>query len=317
MNSLPAALDPAGPEALAVSDLIWWFTALCTAIWLMVMIGLAVALWRRRSERRETLAVSPPQERRFGLTVGSLTVLTGVTVIALAVLSFAALQRLFAATDAPLTVQVIGHQWWWEFRYQDADPSRTLTTANELHVPVGQQVALDLTSVDVIHSFWVPGVMGKADLVPGRQNRLVFTVDKPGTYAGQCAEFCGLQHTFMGIRVIAHSRDDFEGWKSAQVAASTPPGGGSEAAGYQVFLSSPCVSCHAVRGTPAGGTFGPDLTHLASRSTIAAGTLPLNRGTLAAWVVDPQGIKPGTNMPTIKLEPEKLEVLLDYLMGLK
>lgn len=315
--NLPAALDPKGPEAGAVAWLIWSFTALCTVIFVLVVIALLVGIFRRHRERPDPAEASPAMERRVSGIVTTLAVLTGVIVIGLTVISFGAQQRIFTLGNPAVDIEVTGHQWWWEVKYDDPDPVRTFTTANELHIPVGQLVRLKLTSTDVIHSFWVPSLMGKADLVPGRNNELEFTADKPGVYAGQCAEFCGLQHTHMGIRVFADSPADYEAWKAGQIASALQPSTPAQVAGEAAFLSNPCASCHAIRGTDAGGTLGPDLTHLASRTTIAAGTAELNRGTLAAWITDPQGMKPGANMPTIKLAPDDLNALVDYLTGLK
>jgi cytochrome c oxidase subunit II len=308
--------DPVGPEALSVANLIWWFIALCAGIWLAVMIGLGLALTWNRAPRAEPIEASPLTERRVGLLVSTLAGLTGVIVIGLTFISFVAQQQVFGAHKAGVEIDVVGQQWWWQLRYPDPDPSRSFVTANELHVPVGEPVRLNLKSIDVIHSFWVPSLMGKADLVPGRDNSLTFTAQKIGVYTGQCAEFCGMQHAHMGIRVFVDSAEDFAAWKDNQVAAALLPSTPLQKAGQSTFLEGPCASCHSIRGTTAGGQLGPDLTHLASRTTLAAGTAKRTRGTLAAWVVDPQSMKPGTNMPTIKLEPDELDSLLDYLMGL-
>ena len=314
---LPAALDPKGPEAAAVSGLIWSFTELCAIIWVLVVAALLIGITWRHKDRPDPAEASPLAERRVSWIVSSLAVVTGLIVISLTVISFAAQQRIFGEANPAVNIDVIGHQWWWEVRYSDPDPSRTVVTANELHIPVGQLVHLKLTSVDVIHSFWVPSLMGKADLVPGRTNELSFTADKAGVYTGSCAEFCGLQHTHMGIRVFADAPAAFDQWKARQVSAALEPSTDVQKAGQAAFMSNPCSTCHAVRGTEAGGTLGPDLTHLASRSTIAAGTADLNRGTLAAWISDPQNMKPGTNMPTMKIEPHDMNNLVDYLMGLQ
>ena len=313
----PAALDPKGPEAGAVSGLIWSFTELCAIIWVLVVAVTLIAMTWRHADRPDPGQTSPHIERRVGWVVSSLAVVTGLIVIGLTVISYAAQQRIFGEANPTVDIDVIGHQWWWEVRYNNPDPSKAFTTANELHVPVGELVRLNLTSIDVIHSFWVPSLMGKADLVPGRQNQLSFTAAKAGTYTGSCAEFCGLQHAHMGIRVFADSPSDFEQWKALQASAALQPATDGQKSGKATFASNPCASCHAIRGTDAGGTLGPDLTHLASRSTIAAGTAELNRGTLAAWITDPQNMKPGTNMPTMTIEPSDLDHLLDYLTGLK
>jgi cytochrome c oxidase subunit 2 len=315
--SLPAVLDPQGPEAGTVAWLVWSFTALCAVIFLLVIVALLVALARRHMDRPEPAEADPRLERRVGAIVASLAILTGVIVAGLTVISFAAQQRVFGLADPAVEIQVIGHQWWWEIKYDDPDPSRTIVTANELHVPVGKLVRLRLGSTDVIHSFWVPSLMGKADLVPGRDNELKFTASKPGVYIGQCAEFCGLQHAHMGIRVFVDTAADYAAWKMHQSSSALQPSTRSQSMGKVAFMANPCASCHAIRGTDAGGTLGPDLTHLASRTTIAAGTAELNRGTLAAWISDPQGVKPGANMPTMQLSPDDLNSLLDYLTGLK
>ncbi len=309
--------DPAGPEALSAASLIWWFAALCAGIWIAVMIGLGLALTWDRVPRAEPIEASPATERRVSLWVGGLAGLTGLIVVALTLISYVAQQQVFGAREAAVEIEIVGRQWWWQLRYTDPDPSKNFVTANELHVPVGETVRLNLKSADVIHSFWVPSLMGKADLVPGRDNSLTFTARKVGVYSGQCAEFCGMQHSHMGIRVFVESPEDYEAWKEEQIAAALLPATPSQKAGQAVFLDGPCALCHAVRGTAAGGQLGPDLTHIASRTTIAAGTAELTRGALAAWVVDPHGMKPGVNMPTIKLEPDELNSLLDYLMGLR
>jgi cytochrome c oxidase subunit 2 len=313
----PAALDPKSPEAGAITGLISSFTELCAIIWVLVGAAVLIAITWRHSARVDPIEASPAGERHVSWIVATLAALTGVIVIGLTVISYAAQQRIFGLGDPAVDIAVIGHQWWWEVRYEDPDPSRQFTTANELHVPVGQLVRLKLTSLDVIHSFWVPSLMGKADLVPGRENELKFTADKIGVYSGNCAEFCGMQHTHMGIRVFADAPADFERWKATQIAPALQPSTPNQQAGQQAFANNPCNSCHAIRGTDSGGNVGPDLTHLASRSTIAAGTAELNRGTLAAWITDPQSMKPGTNMPTMKLEASELESMLDYLMELK
>jgi cytochrome c oxidase subunit 2 len=314
---LPAALDTETPQGQAQSGLIWGFTALCTVIWLLVLIGLFAAIWRRRALRLDPLQVDRRAERRTGTVVGTLVALTGVIVIGLTVLSFGAQRELFGGAQNALTIDITGHQWWWEIVYNSADPSKTLSTANEVHVPVGELVRLELKSADVIHSFWVPSLMGKEDLIPGRTNELTFTVRKPGVYNGTCAEFCGLQHAHMGIRVIAQTKADFDAWADGQRQSAAKPTGTSAEAGETVFETSACALCHNISGTPAGGAVGPDLTHLASRTSLAAGELPFGKGQLAAWISDPQGIKPGSKMPDVRLSPDQLNSVVDYLMELK
>jgi cytochrome c oxidase subunit 2 len=202
-----------------------------------------------------------------------------------------------------------------EYEHPSAD--QRFTTANEIHVPVGRPVLLKLTSSDVIHSFWVPSLTGKMDLVTGRENLLRIEAERPGVYRGQCAEYCGLQHAHMAILVVADPPEAFEAWRAGQVAAAAEPEDPLRKQGRDAFLSGPCVMCHAIRGTNAGGHVAPDLTHVGSRRTIAAGVLPRSRGSLAAWLVDPQGIKPGAHMPLMKLDPGEANAIAAYLDGLK
>jgi cytochrome c oxidase subunit 2 len=191
------------------------------------------------------------------------------------------------------------------------------TTANEIHIPVGTPIRLSLESADVIHSFWVPSLAGKQDLIPGHNNSIELLAQRPGVYRGQCAEFCGLQHAHMGLLVVAEEPDAFEKWQAAQRAAAAQPQESDRAKGAQVFVSKPCALCHTIRGTSAGGNFGPDLTHLSSRAYIGADTLPLTAGSLAAWIADPHGAKPGVNMPPVHLQPDELNAVTSYLIGLK
>lgn len=315
-----SALDPQGPQARHLAELFWIFTAVLTAIWLLVMIVLAIALLRRSGrsvDPQDPLATDAGAERRFTRVVSGLVAASVVTVLALTAISYVGQKRLYGPTGEGLTIRVTGHQWWWEVRYEDPTPSRTFTTANEIHVPAGEVVRLKLTSSDVIHSFWVPSLVGKQDLITGRENYLDFVAERPGVYRGQCAEFCGFQHAHMGLLVVAESREDFDRWRDGQIKAAEPPGDADGRKGKEVFLSKPCVMCHAVRGTPAGGTVAPDLTHVAARRYLAAGTLPMSRGNLAAWIADPHSIKPGVDMPLIKLEPDELDAVAAFLEGLK
>jgi cytochrome c oxidase subunit 2 len=317
-SGVQSALDPKGPAAGELAWLIWFFTALCGAVWALVMIVLAVAFWRPGPGRTEPLALNPGSERTARRLVVAAVGLTAVVLVALTVLSFFANRTLAdIGAQASLTIDVTGHQWWWEVRYQDPRPSRILTSANEIHVPVGEPVQLVLSSTDVIHSFWVPSLAGKLDLIPGRENVLRFVAAEPGIYRGQCAEFCGAQHAHMGIVIVAQPRAAFAAWREAQLAPAAEPAPGEPTRGRDVFLGRACMMCHQIRGTGAGGRVGPDLTHLASRLTLAGATLDMSRGNLAAWIADPQGIKPGAHMPVVGLEGEELGAVVAYLEGLK
>jgi len=217
--------------------------------------------------------------------------------------------------DQPLSIRLTGHDWWWEIRYEDRLPERVFETANEIHVPVGQPVRMGLAAADVIHSFWVPSLAGKMDLIPGRDNSTTIIAERPGIYRGQCAEYCGDQHAHMNILVVADPPQDFAAWREAElkpaadVTANDP--------GRQIFLSKGCQLCHAIRGTPAVSRVGPELTHLGSQRTLAADTLPLTHSNLVAWIAEPQKIKPGCNMPAIGLSGAEREAVAAYLERLK
>lgn len=216
-----------------------------------------------------------------------------------------------------IQIRVTGHQWWWEVQYRDSLPQNWVTTANEIHVPVGHPVVFELRSADVIHSFWPPNLSAKRDQIPGDENSLWFQADSAGMFRGLCAEFCGHQHAKMDFLVVAESPNSFASWLARQRDTALTPTDSASLRGQQVFLGSSCVMCHAIAGTPAGSRIGPDLTHLASRLTIAAGTLANNRSNLTGWIVDPQVIKPGVRMPPSQLSGPDLLALVTYLESLK
>jgi cytochrome c oxidase subunit 2 len=285
-------------------------------VWIAVVIALLIALFRPRyGMGADTSASSEANAARFvAAAVGA----TAVTLVVLTVISYITDKRLASLTDDDsLTIEVTARQWWWEAEYVSKDPSRTLTTANEIHIPLGTPVNLKLASNDVIHSLWVPELMGKQDLIPGRENILRLIATRPGVYRGQCAEFCGVQHAHMALLVIAEPPAEFEAWMNQQLAPAAEPVSREARFGREVFLQKPCVMCHAILGTPAGSRAGPDLTHVASRRYLAAGTLPFTRGSLAAWVADPQSIKPGAKMPLAHLSANELNAIVAYLEGLQ
>ena len=307
-HSSPSVLDPAGPGARRIEGL-WWLMFWISAVVFVVtvaMIGYAL-LNARRSDR-------PPTEARWaeGFVVVAGAIVPSLILAAVFVVSLRETSALSTTAQTPdLVVEVVAHDWWWEVVYDDGE--RGVATANEIHIPAGRRVELRLTSDDVIHSLWVPRLQAKTDMTPGKTTRMWIEADEPGTYRGQCAEFCGLQHANMIFFVIAEEPDDFETWlaNESQDAAAA----GTE--GEEVFLSSTCVGCHAIRGTSADSPIGPDLTHLASRTTIAAGVLANDRSNLARWIVDPQSVKPGAAMPPTELAPDELDALLDYLEELR
>jgi cytochrome c oxidase subunit 2 len=313
-----SVLDPAGPQAQRLLDLgvFLWITA--GVVFVLVMAALALALAKAR--RRDAPDVSEAGEGRARRIVVGATGVTLAILLVFLVVSYLT-GRAYAVTPEsgrPLQISVVGRQWWWEVQYSDSVHSRSLTTANEIHIPVGRTVILKMTSHDVIHSFWVPNLAGKKDLVPGYSTTTWLRADRPGIYRGQCAEFCGVQHALMGLLVIAEPPADFARWYDAQLADAMPPTDTLASTGKNVFMGAHgCVLCHTVRGTDAGGRLGPDLTHVASRRTLAAATIPNTRGWLGGWVMDPQGIKPGAKMPPNDMRPDELQALLTYLQILR
>jgi cytochrome c oxidase subunit 2 len=221
------------------------------------------------------------------------------------------------AREPDLVVDLVGKQWWWEVRYRDPDPTKVFVTANELHIPTGQRVELRLTSTDVIHSFWVPDLQGKTDLIPGRENVTWIQADRPGVYAGRCAEYCGMQHATMGLLVVAQEPAEYAAWAAGQRRSAAEPRDSAGALGRAAFLGSACALCHAVRGTPAGGNAGPDLTHVASRRTLASALLPNTPGHLGGWIANPQALKPGSRMPRVPMSSEQFGLIHRYLQTLE
>jgi cytochrome c oxidase subunit 2 len=313
-----SALEPMGPQAGKIATL-WWFSFATSAVVYVLTLGAlcwALARARRRERRGELLATDHESRMTRGVTwAGAATV---VILLVFFGYDLSVGRTLNPVPRAhPLTVEVTGHQWWWEATYADTSAHGRFTTANEIHVPVGEPVLFLLSAQDVIHSFWVPNLAGKKDLIPGYTQSFWFQADTAGLYRGQCAEFCGQQHAKMALFVVAQPRPEYEAWAKQQQDTAKTPTDSVASRGLEVFLTGPCAMCHAIGGTSAGSHAGPDLTHLASRRTIAAGTLPNTRGALAGWIVDPQRVKPGARMPANMLSPKDLDALLTYLQGLK
>jgi cytochrome c oxidase subunit 2 len=315
-------LDPAGPQARHIEHtflLIFWITSIVYAI---VIAVLAMGVLRARSREAGIPAPFTPDpavEKKATRIVAGALIATVILITIMMVSSFVTSHRTATLTDqAALRIDVYGHQWWWEVVYpNDAAPSRVIYTANEIHVPANTVVDIHGTSRDVIHSFWAPNIHGKKDLLPGYENDLTFKVDSPGVWRGQCAEYCGMQHAQMAFDIIAQSPDEFEAWYRQQLKPAADPTSPETEHGRTVFLSQACSLCHTIRGTIAGGTTAPDLTHLASRSTIAAGALKNNVANLTAWVLDAQKIKPGCRMPPNLMNSTDLNDLIAYLETLQ
>jgi cytochrome c oxidase subunit 2 len=318
MPRLQSALDPAGIQALRIEGLWWAMFWLAVVVEIAVLGFLAVALWRsHRSGPAESplLAVHDAPLLRGVAIAGSLTVLALFGLLVASVLTGRAVAS--QRDETSLLIRVAGYQWWWDVEYQHPDPSQRVRTANELHLPLGRTIAIKLIGSDVIHSFWVPNLHGKMDVIPGHEAYLWLRADKPGVYRGQCAEYCGVQHAHMAFTVVVESSDEFERWLQAQRQTAMPPATDQARRGLDLIQQGPCALCHTILGTQAGGRIAPDLTHLASRSTLAAGTLPFTPDHLAEWIRDPQRVKPGNKMPAVDLSPEDLQAVVAYLSGLK
>lgn len=311
------ALAPAADQARAIAT-VWHALFWPNAIIYFAMLGaLAWAVWRRRNASTDSSAEQSRQARRWTVALIGWTAFIAAMLTAYTAVSFVQDRRLLARDSDALRVRITGKQWWWQVEYLDADPSRQVTTANELHLPVGRMTRIELVSDDVIHSLWIPALNGKQDLIPGRKTELAVTPRRLGRYRGECAEFCGLQHAHMVLAVTTESPAAFAAWLDAQRAPAAAPASASALRGKQLFESGPCAMCHAIAGTEAGSHVGPDLTHVASRPLLAAGALPNDRAHLAAWLANPQAHKPGTNMPDPRLTPAEVTDLVEYLEGLQ
>ena len=319
-KGIQSVLDVAGIHAGHIvfmwNTMVW----VCGVMYVLVMLFLSGALIRARRIRAasEQTTGTTASTAALAMTLRGWVVLVIVGLLGLTLTSYAVDGKLFLANQDGLALEVTGQQWWWNVKYQnDDDPSQSFQTANEIHLPVNQPVRIQLRSSDVIHSFWVPNLHGKQDLIPGRDNEIYLWPTKTGRYRGQCAEFCGAQHANMALYVVVEPQEAFEHWRSQQLQSAAAPSDNAAVQGQDLFMASACPLCHTIRGTDAGGVTGPDLTHLASRQSLAAGTLPYNRGNLAAWLSAPQSIKPGNHMPRVDIEPAHFQALVTYLDGLQ
>ncbi|MBX6364715.1 MAG: cytochrome c oxidase subunit II [Gemmatimonadetes bacterium] len=296
----------------------WIVIGVCAAVYVAVLVVLALAI--RHARRAAAPERGPETHRRHVRVVGAAVGATIVILFAFLFLDFftsRGLAEVGAGASRPLTIVVTGHQWWWQVTYEDTAVSARFSTANEIHIPVGRPVMLKLLSRDVIHSFWVPNLAGKRDLIPPYTNVLWLRADRPGIYRGQCAEFCGLQHAKMDFLVVAEPPERFAAWVANQRSPGRSPADPVTRHGQAVFLGSACILCHTIVGTPANGRVGPDLTHVGGRATLAAGVLPNTRGNLAGWIADPQRVKPGAKMPPNILAPRDLQAVVAYLASLQ
>ncbi len=330
ISDLQSALSPAGEQGGSIARLWWLYFWVLTAIFILVAIFIFLAMLPRRKILAETASIgrleeiSPPQERSLAKVVIGAVIASIVVLFVLLFVDFFAGRSIYALNDQntgdadALTIKITGHQWWWQIDYENkAEPSKMMTTANELHVPVGRPVKLTLQSSDVIHSFWVPNMHGKKDLVPGHPTEMWLKATRRGTFRGQCAEFCGLQHAHMRLTFVADTPEEFDQWMKSSSSDAPQPTTETQERGREVFMSNQCIMCHSISGTNARATVGPDLSHIASRPMLAAGAIPNTRGYLAGWIANPQNIKPGARMPPNTLPSDDLNALLDYLESLK
>ncbi|MDQ1154173.1 cytochrome c oxidase subunit II [Brevundimonas sp. SORGH_AS_0993] len=312
----PPVLDPAGPFAGPIQTVAWVLFVMAAVVMVVVGAALGVALfgprrWQRRLGGERLIWIA-------GL-VFPVVVLTGLLVYGLTTTA--------RVSEAPrpgeMRVRVTGEMWWWRVAYLDDQGREVIQDANEVHIPAGQPVVFELESADVIHSFWAPRLGGKTDMIPGRRNFMRLQADQPGTYGGQCAEYCGGPHALMGLVVVAHAPDDYAAWleRQSRPAAAVPSAQAPLTLidqGRNVFAASGCAACHTIRGTEANGLAGPDLTHVGSRQTLGAGILPNNQGTMAGWIADSQGLKPGNRMPSYAvLSGQDVRAVAAYLESLK
>ncbi|HSN17259.1 MAG TPA: cytochrome c oxidase subunit II [Gammaproteobacteria bacterium] len=302
----------AGQDAQELSRLVALFGGVSIAVIVLIALLLISAIWHRRTA--DTTG-GRPQRDEGGMPWIYWGV--GLSAVVLIICMLFNLKTIAATStpaddDGALTVHVTAHQWWWELTYQDPDSHKVFLSANEIHIPVGRKVKILLDSADVIHSFWVPSLAGKMDVIPGQTNVTWVQADEPGVYRGECAVFCGAEHARMEFRVVAQDPKDFAAWRSHQLEDAPQPQDAATLRGRLVFESR-CAACHTLRGSSAAGMAGPDLTHLMDRSTLAAGVLPNDAGHLAEWIRDPQKQKPGTEMPQVPLSETDLAAIVAYL----
>jgi cytochrome c oxidase subunit II len=304
-----SALDPAGTDSERIAHLFTVMMVGATVVWIAVVASAVYAIHVKgdtHSERDATLFI-----------IGGGVALPTIVLGALLWYGLPVLPDVMALAPAgSLRIQVIGKQWWWRVRY--VTPEGFVETANELRLPVGQRVELALASPDVIHSLWIPAIAGKMDMIPGRITRLALEPTRSGTFRGTCAEYCGASHALMSFRVVVTDAEAFTGWLEAQAQSAVQPTDAAAARGQETFLANGCSACHSIRGTAAAGQIGPDLTHLASRAEIGAGTMPNSPATLVGWIETTDRLKPGVHMPAFRaLASDDLTALAAYLSSLR
>ncbi|MGH7025695.1 MAG: cytochrome c oxidase subunit II [Caulobacteraceae bacterium] len=303
-----------GPRADPATALTWGVTLISLAV---IAIITLLVVWGVVARRARGGELPPVTKREAGHWIWIGLIPTTITLAVSLVWTVAVLAKINSPASKPaFTLEITGHQWWWGVRYVFDQPGETFSTANEIHIPVGRPVLVKAMSADVIHSFWVPALTGKTDTIPGRANIAWLEADRAGIYRGQCTEYCGEEHAGMAVYVVAEPQAAFDAWRQAQQAPASAPASPQAASGQAIFQAH-CAACHEVRGTDAGGVLGPDLTHVASRATIASGMLPNTRATLAGWISNPAALKPGVLMPATELSGPDLNAVTAYVESLK
>lgn len=309
-NTVQSVLHPGGPHAESLATLSWVMFIGSGVIFVFVLVLTAYAIIRKEE--------SGGWMTRRGFIVGLGIVFPVVTLTILLVYGLAVARTLVTGDPPALRIEVVGEKWWWRVHYVDAEGRTRLVSANEIRIPTGRPIEFVLKSADVIHSFWVPSLAGKLDMIPGRTNVTRFSADRPGIYRGQCAEYCGDQHALMAFYVVALTEPEFDAWYAQEAGPAIEPLLPFIASGKELFIQNGCGACHTIRGTQANGTIGPDLTHVGGRRSIAAGTYPNNVGTIAGWISSSQHLKPGNLMPSFgNLQGEELRAIAAYLESLK
>ena len=304
-----SALAPAGTGAQSIATLFWWMAGGALAVWLVVM-GIALYATHAHPEAHSIRGAR-------WLIIGGGVIFPVVVLTGLLVYGLMLMPQLSSSENVALRIDVSGEQWWWRVRYRTAT-GEAVELANEVRLPVGERVAFSLTSPDVIHSFWIPSLGGKVDMIPGRTNQLVLEPTETGTFRGACAEYCGTSHARMNFAVVVMTREAFDRWLAEQAEPAQRPTDELQQAGQQAFLANGCGACHQVRGTEADGTVGPDLTHVGSRLSLAAGTLPADVDAFERWIGHSSAIKPDVKMPAFGMLPEaQLNAMAHYLSGLQ
>ncbi|QOR40748.1 cytochrome c oxidase subunit II [Billgrantia diversa] len=304
-----SALQPAGVDAEQIARLFWWMGGFLILIWVLV-IGCAVFVTYIRPRPHDSRAAR-------WLILGGGVILPPVVLGVLLVFGLSLLPSLSAPAEDGLQISVSGERWWWRVQYPTPSGD-TVELANEVRLPVGERVGFRLTSPDVIHSFWIPSLGGKVDMIPGRTTRLYLEPTKVGVFRGACAEFCGTSHALMNFRVVVMEPDAFDTWLERQASPAQPPQGELARRGQEAFIANGCGACHTIRGTSADGVLGPDLTHVGSRLSLGAGTLPTDTEAFERWIRHPDAIKPGVNMPAFGMLPAaQLSAIAAYLSELK